>query len=128
MYPSYAPYSPPSDASMLPYGHMQPYMPVTTLEPCPEYLPVTASAILPPMVSRMTDDGKGIFYAQDDPFAAGLNYGFVPGIHLDASHHHYDNPGSHVSSDQNPLPKPSKDDGSPTNPSFTLDSSFITVI
>lgn len=94
LYSSFSAYTPPSDASMSPYGHMQPFIPVTTLDPCPAFLPTTAATALPPM-SRIVDDGKGVFY--DDPFASSLNYGFVPGINIEASHHHYDTAAPHVS-------------------------------
>lgn len=77
------------------YGHMQPFMPVTTLEPCPAFLSTTAATTLPPM-TRPSDDGKGIFYAQEDPFASGLGYGFIPGMNVDPIHH-YDTAGPHVS-------------------------------
>ena len=96
LYSSFSAYTPPSDPSLSPYGHMQPFMPVTTLEPCGGFLPTTAAPTLPPM-TRLGDDGKGVFYAQEDPFASGLNYGFIPGINVEVSHH-YDTAGPHVSS------------------------------
>lgn len=106
MYSTFSAYTPPSDA-MSPYGQMQPFMPVTTLEPCPAFLPTTAATTLAPM-SRLGDDGKGAFYAQEDPFASGMVYGFIPGINVEASHH-YDTAGPHVSLANRPnqhLPRP----------------------
>lgn len=93
LYSSFSAYTPPSDASMSPYGYMHPFMPVTSLDPCPAFLHTTAATTLPPM-SRGVDDGKGVFY--DDTLAPGLNYGFVPSINIDASHH-YDTAAPHVS-------------------------------
>ncbi|SPO02653.1 uncharacterized protein DNG_05326 [Cephalotrichum gorgonifer] len=89
---SYSAYTPPNDSSLSPYGTMQSFIPVTTtLEPYPEFM---TSTTLPP-ISRIGDEGKGVYYAQEDPFASGLNYGFIPGINIDASHH-YDTAGSHT--------------------------------
>ena len=93
LYSSLSAYTPPSDASMSPYGHMQPFMPMTTLDPCPTFLPTTAATILPP-VSRVADDSKGVYYG--DSFTSGLNYGFVSGISIEPSHH-YDTVSPHVS-------------------------------
>lgn len=94
LYSSLSAYTPPSDTSMSPYGHLQPFIPMTTLDPCPAFLPTTTATILP-SVSRAVDDSKGVFYG--DPFTSGLSYGFVPGISIEASHH-YDTAGPHVSS------------------------------
>ncbi|MBE3047672.1 hypothetical protein IMZ48_35195 [Candidatus Bathyarchaeota archaeon] len=100
LYSQFSAYTPPSEASMSPYGHMHSYMPVTTLEQsCSAYM-TAAATTLPPM-SRLGDDGRGGYYAQEDPFASGLNYGFIPGINIDASHH-YDAAGPHVSSPNYP--------------------------
>ena len=95
LYSSFSAYASPGDPSMSQYGHMQPFMPVTAPESCPAFLPTTAATTLPPM-SRLGDDVKGVFYAQEDPFASGLNYGFFPGISVEAGHH-YDPAGPHVS-------------------------------
>lgn len=95
LYSSFSAYTPPSDPSMPAYGHMQPFMPVPTLEPSQGFLSTATAGTLPSM-SRLPDDGKGLFYTQEDPFASGLNYGFIPGVNVEASHH-YDTAGPHVS-------------------------------
>lgn len=100
LYSPFTAYTPPSDASMPSYGHMQPFIPVTTLEPCQGFLPTTTATTPPPM-SRLTDEGKGVFYTQEDPFSSSLGYGWsvsqhIPGINVDASHP-FDAAGSNVS-------------------------------
>ncbi|KAI1399547.1 hypothetical protein F4819DRAFT_464592 [Hypoxylon fuscum] len=94
-YIGYSSYPPPDEMILAPYSSAQPYHhPMTSAEGYPNYMATTVPCTLPSM-THFSDAIKRETYPPEDTMSPYMNYGFVPGMDVNAQHS-YDHSNPHT--------------------------------